>query len=165
MLDGMVVLYREREMDGLLVMTFRDKAAAREGVTALRELNGQGAIQLDRLAMIAIQADGALTMEHEEDDFPPPSRTLAGTAAGGLIGLLAGPRGFAVGAGVGGLIGLMGDVRTTRADKELLSDVAKTLAPGVFAIVVEASELIVNAVDERIRALGGAVFRSPHLPR
>jgi hypothetical protein len=37
--------------------------------------------------MIATQADGGLRMAHDEDDFPPPSRTLAGAPAGGLIGL------------------------------------------------------------------------------
>jgi len=150
-------------MDGLLVATFPDEAAACEGVTARRELNAWGAIRLDRLAMITRQPDDALTLEHDENDCSPPSRTLAGIAAGALTGLLAGVPGFVVGAGVGGLIGRR-PAHTLRKN-EFLSDVAKTLAPGACAIVVEANEVIVSPVDDRMHVLGGVISRAPHQSR
>ena len=146
-------------MDELLVVIFRDKNAARRGVTALHELEREGAIRLDRVAVITRDAAGALSTTHVEDDFPPPSRTLAGTAMGSLIGLIAGLPGFAVGAGLGGLIGLIGDARTAHVDSEVLSGVATALVSGTYGLVVEAREESVKQVDDRMQALGGTIFR------
>jgi uncharacterized membrane protein len=94
-----------------------------------------------------------------DDDFPPPSRTLAGTALGSLEGLLAGLPGFAIGAGVGGLIGLIGDVRTAHVDRKVLSDVAAALVPGAYGVIAEARDESAKQVDDRIHALGGTIFR------
>lgn len=148
-------------MDKVLVVTFPDKKAAREGVTAMHELNGQGAIRLDRLAVITKDSAGVLSIVSEEDDFPPPSRTLAGSAVGSLIGLLGGLPGFAIGAGLGGLIGLLGDMRTRHFDKDFLNGVATAVVPGAYAVVAEVYEDSVKPVDARMQALGGAVLREP----
>ena len=47
--------------------------------------------------MIEKKADGTAAVKQAEGDFP--IRTLEGTVIGGLVGLLAGPVGLAVGAG------------------------------------------------------------------
>jgi uncharacterized membrane protein len=148
-------------MDELLVVTFREKESANEAVTALHELNGKGVVRLDRLAVIAKDAAGQLSMENAEDDFPPPSRTLAGTALGSLLGLLGGPPGAAVGAGLGGLVGLIGDLRTSHIDRNFLTDVAAALVPGTYAVVAEGHEESEHPVDDRMQAIGGTVFRTP----
>ena len=127
----------------------------------MHELNREGAIRLDRLAVIMKNTAGELSTAREDDDFPPPSRTLAGTAIGSLIGLIAGLPGFAVGAGLGGLLGLIGDARTSRVDSEVLSGVATGLAPGAFGVIAEVREDSMKQVDDRMLALGGRTFRVP----
>jgi uncharacterized membrane protein len=148
-------------VDTLLVITFRDKSAAREAVTALRELNRYAVIRLDRLAVVTKDATGELSAPRLDDDFPPPSRTLAGTALGSLIGLLAGLPGFVVGASLGGLIGLIGDARTTHVDSKVLSDIATALVPGAYGVIAEVREESAKQVDDRMQALGGTIFRVP----
>jgi uncharacterized membrane protein len=148
-------------MDKLLVVTFRDDKTAYEGVTALHQLSGTGALRLDRLAVITRNAAGVLSTESTEDDFAPPARTLAGTVLGGLIGSLGGMPGCALGAGLGGITGLVADLRAIRGDVDSLNHVAKALAPGAYAIVAEAHEVSVKSVDVRMRALGGTVNRTP----
>ena len=146
-------------MDTILVVTFVDQSAARAGVMALHDLSREGVIRLDRLAVITKDAAGVLSRAYFEDDFPPPSRTLAGTALGSLIGLLAGLPGFAIGAGLGGLIGLIGDARMVHADHAVLSEVATALIPGAYAVLAEAREQSTKQVDDRMQALGGTAFR------
>jgi uncharacterized membrane protein len=148
-------------MDELLVVTFADEKAARAGVAALRQLNRDGRLRLDRLAVVTKDADGKLSTPRADDDFPPPSRTLAGTAIGGLIVLLAGLPGFAVGAALGGLIGLAGDVRRNHVDGKVLSEVATALVPGAHGVIAEAREESMKQVDDRMQALGGKIFRVP----
>lgn len=147
-------------MDKVLVVSFSDKKAAFAGVAALHELNGQGAIRLDRLIVITKDSAGVLSTESTEDDFAPPSRTLAGSAVGSLIGLLGGLPGFAVGAGLGALIGLVGDLRTQHFDSDFVNGIATALVPGAHAVIAEVHEESVKPVDARMQALGGVTFRT-----
>ena len=147
-------------MDKMLVVIFGDEKSAYEGVRALSALDGEGSIVVNTLAVIKKNTDGTVSKERVDDDFPPPSRTLAGTAIGSLIGILGGPTGFAVGAGTGALIGLIADLYTSVVDADFLSDISTALTPGKYAVVADVDEEWVTPVDRRMEALGGVVFRT-----
>ena len=146
-------------MDKILAIVFKDEKSAYEGVSALHALDGEGSIVLNTLAVIKKNADGAVSTERVDDDFPPPAGTLAGTAIGSLVGILGGPVGFAVGAGTGALLGLIGDVYTSEVDSDFLSDISTALSPGKYAVVADVDEDWVTPVDTRMETLGGVVLR------
>ena len=76
-------------MDNLVVVVFPDENSAYGGVSALEGLDRQASIALNRLAVIKKNADGTVVTERE---FPPRAGTLAGTAIGGLVGVVGGGR-------------------------------------------------------------------------
>jgi uncharacterized membrane protein len=86
-------------MERMLVVVFDDEKRAYEGSRALHQLDGDGSIAIHAESVIEKKADGTAAVKQAEGDFP--IRTLEGTALGGLVGLLAGPVGLAVGAGAG----------------------------------------------------------------
>ncbi len=147
-------------MEKMLVVVFSDEKSAYEGVAALHALDGEASIVLNSLAVIKKNADGSVSTERVDDDFPPPSGTFGGTAIGGLIGVLAGPIGMAIGAGTGALIGLIRDVRTSRVSADFLTDVSSALTPGKYAVIADVDEEWVTPVDTRMEAIGGVVFRT-----
>jgi uncharacterized membrane protein len=60
-------------------------------VQALAELNTEGSVDVYAVAVVQKDAQGWVATKKIDSDFP--IRTLAGTAIGGLIGLLGGPAG------------------------------------------------------------------------
>lgn len=147
-------------MNKVMTVIFSDEKSAYAGVSALHALDGEGSIVLNTLAVIKKNADGTVSTERVDDDFPPPSGTFAGTALGSLIGILGGPVGFAVGAGTGALIGLIRDVYTADVDTDFLSDVSTALTSGKYAVIADVDEEWVTPADTRMESLGGVVFRT-----
>lgn len=145
-------------MDKMLAVVFDNEKAAYEGVRALSALDREGSIEVDALAVIKKNADGTVSRERVDEEFP--FRTLAGTAIGSMIGILGGPVGVAVGMGAGALIGLIGDIRVSDVDTDFLTDVSTALTPGKYAVLADLDEEWVTPVDTRMEALGGVVFRT-----
>lgn len=147
-------------MDKLVVVVFRDEKSAYEGVSALHALDAEASLVLNRLAVIKKSADGKVVTERVDDDFPPPSGTLAGTAIGSLIGILGGPVGFAVGAGAGGMVGLIRDLFTAQVDTDFVDEVTSALKPGDYAVLADVQEEWITPLEKRMEDLGGVVFRT-----
>jgi len=80
----------------LIAILFSDRNAAHECVRALYDLEAKGSIGIETVHVIKMDQNGAVTEERWDDDFPPPSGTLAGIAVGSLIGLLGGGVGAAI---------------------------------------------------------------------
>jgi len=144
-------------MERMLVVVFNDESKAYEGSRALDQLDGEGSIAIHAESVIRKNADGTATLKQAAGDFP--IRTIAGTALGGLVGLLGGPVGFGMGAAAGALAGSIGDLYTAGVDADFLDDVSAALVPGKCAVVADVSEEWVTPVDTRMEALGGVVFR------
>jgi len=96
----------------MLAVVFNDEKSAYEGVQALTELNTEGSIEVYAVTVLQRDAQGWVATKKVQGDFP--IQTLAGTAIGGLIGLLAGPAGVAVGSGIGVVAALIGDMYTRK---------------------------------------------------
>ena len=82
-----------------------------------------------------------------------------GIVTGGLIGLLGGPVGVAVGAYVGGFGGLMYDLFNAGVSMDFVDEVSASLTPGKAAVIADIDEMWVTPVDTRLAALGGTTFR------
>lgn len=92
----------------------------------------------------------------DESDEVSEAGLREGAAAAGLIGVLAGPPGIAVGIVLGGLIGArLGHPREVEAEPEALADRLRDAVPrSSSAIVMIASA---GEVDELLGALGSSV--------
>ncbi len=144
-------------MDKILVSVFDSEEAAFEGLTALKDLHGQGNITLYASAVIAKDVDGVASVRKAADQGP--IGTLVGVIGGGLVGLLGGPVGVAVGAYVGGFSGLMYDLFKAGISADFVDDVSATLTPGTTAVVAEVDEPWTTFVDTRLGALGATTLR------
>ena len=125
---------------------------------ALRDLNMEGSIEVFAAAVLQKDADGSVATKKVQSDFP--LQTVAGTAIGGLTGLLGGPAGVAVGSAAGVVAGLIGDMYTANVDEEFVAEVSTALTPGKWAVIAEVDEDWVTPIDTRMEALGGVVYRT-----
>ena len=114
----------------LIAILFSSKDAALEGVRALHALEVSGDIEIETVHVIRKDQSGAVTQVREDDDFPPPSGTLAGLALGTTVGVLGGGAGAAIGAGVGGMLGMLRDLYESKSLTGSLAEVANALVPG-----------------------------------
>ena len=146
-------------MEKMLVIVFNEEPKAYEGSYALKQLDAEGSIAIHGEAVIKKNADGTVTVKQEEEDLQ--IRAAAGTAIGGLIGLLEGPVGLGAGAVAGALANSIADLNAAGVDAEFVDQVATALTSGKCAVIADISEEWVTPVDTRMEALGGTVFRKP----
>ena len=144
-------------MERMLVVIFDDETKACEGKSALRQLEIEGYITINRAAVVAKHADGTTSVKQYDD--VDPTGTLVGTSVGGLIGLLAGPVGLAVGAAAGLTLGALSDASNVCVGEDYVEEVLRSLTPGKVAVVAEIEEGWTTPVDTRMAALGGTVIR------
>ena len=144
-------------MDRMLVVVFDNETKAYDGKETLTQLDAEGSISVYAYAVVSKQADGTVTVK-QEDDYGPIG-TLLGTSFGGLIGLLGGPAGFAIGLATGAVAGGAVDIHNLRISGDFIDDVNKALTPGKFAVVAEIDEDWTTPLDTRMEAIGGTVFR------
>jgi len=143
----------------LVATVFNDKDSASQAFRALHDLDGREGIKIETMHLIK-KDQGGVTEELTDDDFAPPSGTLAGLALGAIIGLLGGTTGVAVAAGVGGVIGLLRDLRESESHSDFMAEVASALVPGKYAILADIKEDRVTLLDVKMRKLGGVVYRT-----
>jgi uncharacterized membrane protein len=147
----------EEAMERMLVVIFDDETKAYEGKAALRQLETEGSITINRAVVVAKHADGTTGVKQYDD--VNPIGTLVGTSLGGLIGLLGGPVGLAVGAATGLTLGALSDAGTARVGEDYFEEVSRALTPGKVALVAEIEEDWTTPLDTRMAALGGTVIR------
>ena len=84
------------------VVSFEQAASTYEALSKVKELEAQGQIAVQGAAVVERDQDGRLTVKDQVQD-----PHLAGTTAGGLIGLLVGILGGPFGILIGGTTGLI----------------------------------------------------------
>lgn len=147
-------------MRTLISIIFSDRNAAMAAVPMLRTLETHGA-QIETMHIITRDKDGAVIEERADDDFPPPSGTLAGLAVGGIAGgLLWGALGATVGVGMGTLFGLARDWHASECHRAFKAEVGSTLTAGESAILVEAKQRSAAALEVPLQQVGGVASRA-----
>jgi uncharacterized membrane protein len=144
-------------MERMLVVTFNDESKAYEAADILESLNEEGAIGLTGEWVLMRQQDGEISVVKTDDTLP--EGTMGGTVVGGLLGLFGGPVGLAIGAATGAAAGATADMARARLDQDFVAEISESLAPGKTALVAEINEDEPEAVDARMLALGGRIFR------
>ena len=81
--------------DTILAVVFETQSDASKGASALKDLNGQGDLTLYDHALLTKDEAGQVTVVQASDEGPLGAAT--GLLFGGLVGMLAGPVGMALG--------------------------------------------------------------------
>jgi hypothetical protein len=150
---------RDTRVGSLLAAVFEDEAAARAGAGILRELHAAGTLTLYAVAII-VRRPRSTTLAVLE-----PVGRGAGTAApavgaaiGALVTLLGAPLAAASRTATSGLVGAVRDLDEAGFDAAFLDRISRRFRAG-GAVIAEAEEEQQLALDARLLAQGGQVFR------
>ena len=150
--------------ENVLVVTFGEDAEkdqnAYQALTDLKQLDSQGQIKIAGAAVVARNPDGRVEVKSEVGDPP-----YAGTAGGGLIGLLVGviggPLGVLIGGTYGMLVGSLFDIDDVETTESVLGEISKQVQPTRTALLAQVVEQRPDVIDAAMAKLGGAVMRRP----
>ena len=144
----------------VIVVAFEDDGKAYEALANLKQLDGQGKIDIDEVAVVTRDADGHVHYKDDNtDDF------IVGTASGGLLGLLigilGGPLGVLLGGATGLLLGSLWDLDDADTTDSALSEVSKTVQVGRNSVLAVVTEQSPDVIDAAMAPLSGTVVRRP----
>jgi uncharacterized membrane protein len=146
------------ENDNVIAVGFTESASAYEALSNLKELDGQGQLDVRGAAVLERGEDGQLAVKDRTGDTH-----LHATATGGLIGLLvgflAGPFGLFIGAFTGLFIGSLFDIENAGEEGSVLEAISTSVRPGRTVLVAVVSEQSDEVVDTAMTRLGGEVVR------
>jgi uncharacterized membrane protein len=150
--------------DNVLVVTFGEDAEkdqnAYEALTDLKQLDSQGQIEISGAAVVSRDPDGRVDVKGEVGDAP-----YAGTASGGLIGLLigiiGGPLGVLIGGTYGMLVGSLFDIDDVATTESVLGEISKQVQPTRTTVLAQVNEQSPEVIDTAMARLGGQVMRRP----
>jgi uncharacterized membrane protein len=140
-------------MNRVIFVGFDTEQKAYEGDRALHEMHSEGTLTLYNDAVVVKEPNGKVAVRRAPDT--EPVGTFGGMVTGGLIGLLGGPVGAAVGLGAGTMIGAAFDLTEAGLERDFVDDIGATLAPGQAAVIAEIDEYWQVPLDTRMEALGG----------
>jgi uncharacterized membrane protein len=144
--------------ENVIAVTFEDGASAYEALTHLKELDSQEQIGLEGAAVVVRDEAGHIEVKDEVGD-----ESYAGTATGGLVGLiigiLGGPFGILIGAATGVLVGSLFDLHEDEETESALVDLSKSVSVGQTSLLADVKEQGVEVIDTAMARLGGEVHR------
>ena len=150
--------------DNVLVVSFgedpENDTNAYQALTDLKQLDSQGQIEIAGAAVVTRDADGRVDVKSEVGDAP-----YAGTASGGIIGLLigiiGGPLGVLIGGTYGTLVGSLFDIDDVETTESVLGEISKQVQPTRTALLAQVTEQSPEVIDTAMARLGGEVMRRP----
>ncbi|HEX3277473.1 MAG TPA: DUF1269 domain-containing protein [Thermoleophilaceae bacterium] len=146
--------------DKVVVVAFADDAKAYEALATVKQLDRDEQIDLVEGVVVTRDEDGRVHVQDEAGDH-----SLAGTASGGLIGLLigilGGPLGVLLGGATGLLLGSLWDLDDADTTESALGEVSKSVEVGRNSVLAQVVEQSPEVLDTAMARLGGTVVRRP----
>lgn len=149
-------------LDGhnVIAVSFEDDHEAYHALTLLKELDSQQRLGVQEAVVVVRGEDGQLV---EKD--ASQSTYLAGTASGGLIGLLlgiiGGPFGVLIGGATGLMVGSLYDLADYEETDSALGAISTSVEAGRTALLAVVVEQSPEVVDAAMSGVGGTVLRRP----
>lgn len=144
--------------DNILAIEFLNGSTAYEALSKLKQLDAQGQIHLTEGAVAVRGEDGTVDIKDDVNDA-----RFAGTAGGGMIGLLVGvlggPFGVLIGGTTGLLVGSLFDLYDQDASDSALSRISSAVGPGQTVVLAQVTEPTNDVIDTAMGELGGTVQR------
>lgn len=142
----------------VVAISFDDDQNAYPALTKLKELDAQGQLSVQEAMVVQRAADGTIAVKDRVGTME-----LAGTATGGLLGLMIGVLGGPVGVLIGGysglLFGSLYDLDDSEQIETTLGEISKTVQPDRNAVLAVVSEQSLEVVDVSMASFGGKVLR------
>jgi uncharacterized membrane protein len=142
----------------VISVSFDPDTNAYAALTTLKGLDSQKRLKVEAAAVIERGDDGRILVKDRVD-----SDEFAGTAGGGLLGLMIGIIGGPLGVLVGGTYGLMAgsllDLDAAERSESALGQMAASVRPGHTALVAQVTEPGAEVIDTAMERLGGNVLR------
>ena len=146
--------------DNVIAVSFEDDHEAYHALTLLKELDSQQRIGVQEAVVVVRGEDGQLV---EKDGTE--SEYLAGTASGGLIGLLlgiiGGPFGVLIGGATGQRLGSLYDLADYEDTDSAPGAISSSVQAGRTALLADVVEQSPEVVDAAMSGVGGTVLRRP----
>jgi uncharacterized membrane protein len=144
----------------VIAVSFDPDNNAYEALTTLKELNGQGRLEIEAAVVVVRDDHGQIVVK---DRVGPVE--YAGAASGGtlglLLGILAGPLGVLIGGTYGLLVGSLFDLDEVERTGSVLSEISASVRPGHTALLAQVREQSPDVVESAMTRLGGTVLRRP----
>ncbi len=129
-------------------------------LTTLKELDEQGRLGVEAATVVVRDANGQIVVKDRAGSFE-----YAGTASGGMLGLLlgiiGGPLGVLIGGTYGLMVGSLFDLDEVERTESVLSEISASVRPGHSALLAQVTEQSAEVVDTAMARLGGTVLRRP----
>lgn len=142
----------------VIAVGFDEDVNAYGALTKLEELDSQGQLHVHEGVVAQRETDGTITIKDRVG-----SDELAGTAGGGLtgllVGILGGPVGVLIGGSTGLLVGSLFDLDDAEQIETALGQLSKSVAPERTAVLAVVTEPSRDVVDAAMAAFGGTVLR------
>ena len=138
---------------------FGTQNQAYDAASEIKKLEKSKGVHVRQAAIVTKDSKGNVHVPDTKGDEVPWG-TLGGPIVGGLIGLIAGPAGAAVGAAGGLFAGWTGDMVRLGMDEDVLRSVAAEVNPGDTAIVAELDEASTAPVDMIVASHDGRIYRT-----
>jgi uncharacterized membrane protein len=144
----------------VLSVSFDPDTNAYAALTALKQLDSQGQLNVEAAAVVERGEDGEVAVKDRVGDVE-----FAGAAGGGLLGLLigilGGPLGVLIGGTYGLMVGSLVDLGEAEDTESVLSQISASVKPGHTALLAQVTEQSPEVVDTAMANLGGTVLRRP----
>ena len=134
---------------GFLVMAFTEETAGDVTLKAMKEAKKQKQFYYEEAAVIRQDANGKVHY-HETGDMRTGKGAGAGALIGGILCVLGGPAGIALGAGAGAAVGAMASKGDAGFFNKSLETVGVAMKPGTSAVITITSSAFLNAVHKQV---------------
>jgi uncharacterized membrane protein len=142
----------------VISVSFDPDSNAYTALTALKELDSQGQLNLEAAAVVLRGEDGQIEVKDRVGSYD-----FAGAAGGGLLGLLigiiGGPLGVLIGGTYGLMLGSLVDLDEVEETDSVLSQISASARPGHTTLLAQVAEQSPEVVDAAMASLGGSVLR------
>lgn len=138
--------------------TQNDAYDAAEEMKKLDEQDGQK-FHVRQAALISKDLKGNVSAPETKGNDVPWG-TIGGPIVGGLLGLIGGPAGAAIGGATGLFMGWGADMMHLGMDEDYVQSVSSEVDPGDSAIVAEIDEGSTEPLDKLVTSHHGRILRS-----
>jgi uncharacterized membrane protein len=146
--------------EDIVIATFPEPGAAREGMAELRRLHNTGALRVRTAAVVERRSDGSWQFERGAQ-HPTFSGAVAGSVVGALLGVLTGPVTALLSATGGLVVGEVFDIVEDETRQLILEAMVGRVPPGTTAIVADVEAEAGDALEAAMDKLGAQLQRWP----
>jgi uncharacterized membrane protein len=145
----------------VISVSFDPDTNAYAALTALKELESQNRLSVEAAGVVVRGDDGQIVVKDRAGSYDDFAGTASGGLLGLLIGILGGPLGVLIGGTYGLMVGSLVDLDEAEDTDSVLAQISASLQPGHTALLAEVTEQSPEVVDTAMADLGGTVLRRP----